>query len=238
MRVLILCLIAICGLSKYVESASVFCEFKESSSYGYECEVKYLTITSKEDRTITEAIGYHASGKNNRDVKYFHSINHIVKFFPLGLATIFNNLENVYIHISQLSEIHSSDLKQFGDKLKKLWLTYNAIEVLESDLFQYNPNLNYIDFISSKIKHIDDGTFRGLEQLSQLYLNGGLPCIDKGATTRSDVITLITEAEIKCKDYTSMLNKHKEETRAQLDEMNKKLLQQDAKLLKCRCESP
>lgn len=199
MKVSILCLIALCGLSSHVESVAVRCNFEEGSD-GYECEVKSLTITSKNDRTITQVFGYHQRGKSHSDIKHFNCDNQAVNFFPYGLTNFFKNLENVKVSTSsRLNEIYSSDLRQFGDKLKTLWLSNNAIEVLEADLFQFNPNLEYLGFHRNKIYYIYDGAFRGLEKLKHLELHGNI-CINKYATDRSDVIALFSEAEMNCKN--------------------------------------
>lgn len=228
MKVLIMCLFLLCGLSNYVESVVVVCDFNNSNN-GYMCDVKYLKITTKENRTITGVIGDHLSGKSNSDVKFIKSENHIVKFFPLELARLFEYLEIVQINNAALFEIHSSDFQQFGGNLKKLSMDNNAIQVLEADLFQYNANLNYISLSSNKLRHVDDETFRGIEELTALYLRHN-PCIDNYEQSRDNVIALISQAELSCKDYTYMLKKYQEATQAQLDAMS-------AKILQCQCSS-
>lgn len=252
MKFLILSFIALLGLSEYVGSVTLHCEFGDDY-FGYKCDVKSFKITSKDDQTITEITGDHTSGRNHSDVKYFHSQQNTVKFFPLKLADFFMNLDHVLIYTATLSEIHSSDLKQFGGKLKGIWLDNNEVEYLEADLFQHNPNLIYITFWKNKIRHIDDGTFKNLEKLIQLTFHGGNPCIDKSASIRSQVIELISVAELKCKDFAYMqLKKYQEIMKVQLDEVNEKLSQQnaknqeinlkfeqmEAKFLQCDCRMP
>lgn len=237
MKVSILCLIALFEFSLYVESVVVDCEFKDDASLGYYCGVKTLNISSKDDRTITEVTGEHFSGKTNSDVKTFYSDHQIVKFCPLGLATFFTNLKSFRINAATLSEIHSSDLKQFGDKLTGIHMGNNLIEILEADLFQFNPNLDHISFFNNKMRHVDDGTFRGLPKLTHLRLNGGNICINKHATARSTVIPLITEIELKCKDFAFVRSKnHQEVSQVQLDELNAKISQQNATILEMKAQ--
>lgn len=223
MKILVLCLIALYGLSHYVESVAVFCEFKDDKEKGYKCEVKYMKITSKEDRTITDVTGDHLNGNTFAEVVYFDSDHNTIKFFPLELKTFFKNLVNVRIVNATMSEIHSSDLHQFDEQLMNLWLSDNEIEFIESDLFQFNENLNVISFYNNKLRHIDNGTFGELKKLVKLRLDGN-SCIDKIAHNRNSVIDLIPEAELDCKDYPYMVKYYK----THIDELKAKLL--DCKL--------
>lgn len=230
MKFIIFFLFAILS-SSFIDSVIVLCKYEDHKSYGYKCVVKYLNISSKEDQTITDVIGDHRNGRNNSDVKYFNANEQIVKYFPLNLSSIFNNLETILINNANLSEIHSSDLQQFGENLKHLYLNDNSLEILEADLFQFNPNLKKIYLNRNKLKFIDDGAFRGLKKLIQLYLNGNL-CMNKDADKRSNVKALIPEAEKKCKNYAFMLRKLQRDTRAQFDEFNREM---KTKFLKCQC---
>lgn len=233
MQVLILCLIAL----SYVESVVVECEFKNHKKYGYMCDVIDLRITSKDDRTVNVVIGDHLDDRTDSDVTVFNSTRFTVKYFPLELTSFFDNLEFVHIERANLSEVHSSDLQQFDDKLKKLWLGYNLIDILEADLFVFSPNLETISFYFNNLRFIDDGTFKGLEELFDLQLQN--PCIDNYATTREDAVALIAEAELKCKNFAYLLKKYQEVTQAQFDKINQEM---DAKLeeisSRCQCGSP
>lgn len=212
MKVLILSLIALCGLS-LVEGVILTCKYK-TDSLGYRCKAQSWKITSKNDRTITQVNGQHLSGKGDSDVKYFESDGHVLKFFPLGLAAKLLNLEIVEIQHAALGGVNSSDLQQFGGKLKTLLLYHNVIEHLEANLFKFNPNLKEISFKDNKIRQIEDEAFKGLDNLKRIHIQG--PCIDKSASTRTDVIFLISQAEFKCKDYAVMLKNLERTTQAQL----------------------
>jgi hypothetical protein len=175
------------------------CHYGGSS---YFCEVQNDPVTtSKDSRDITGVRGTHLSGKTNDDVIRFDIISNTVNYFPRGITKYFKNIRIVEIGHANLKEITKEDLKEFGDKLKKLYLLNNQIEVIEADLFIYNKNLEDIS-MTNKIKHIENGAFDHLKNLNTLYL-GDNPCTSGGnayAHSRSDVITLIENVEKKCKE--------------------------------------
>lgn len=198
MKVLVLSLIALCWLSLNVEGYEVKCHYTDVKNYGYKCQIRgSKIIASEDDRTITSVTGEHLNGKTDDDVMCFQSFGAFYNFFPLGLTDIFKNLEAVYIMRGNLTEIHSSDLQQFGEKLTKLNVNHNFIEVVEADLFQYNPNLEDIEIYDNKLRHIEVGAFGGLTNLKELELKRN-PCINKNARRRNDVIALVSDAELSC----------------------------------------
>lgn len=233
MKIFVLTLIALCSLNFYTESAAVVCEYLDSP-FGYSCKVKYLKITSKNDRIITDVIGDHQSEKTLSDVVYFNLTQNIVKFFPLELASFFKNLKTIQIIQASLSELHSSDLQQFGDKLEDLWLIRNKIDILEADVFKFNPNLENLQLYGNNLRYIDENAFRGLEKLHDLHLQGGNPCLSylkKFAENRTAVVSLLAEIKPKCKDYSYVFQKYRETYQTQIDVLNLKLLQCQIKQL-------
>lgn len=180
----------------YVESNAVDCEFGNIGSFGYQCYVKSIKITSKDNRTITNVTGDHQYEKSNNDVMFFNSQNHIMQFFPLELTKFFNNLKSVRIVTANMSEINCSDLKQFGENLTRLFLSSNVIKILEKDLFKFNKNLTSIDFYRNKLTKIHDGVFDGLN-LTSLYLNDN-PCINEYADNGTDVVAFSKRAYEQC----------------------------------------
>lgn len=203
MKILVLCLIAACSLS-YVESVELHCVFMDIDGSGYRCFVQSLTITSKNNRTITEVIGEHEKGRTNDDVVYLFSILKTIRFIPLEVGTFFKNLETIRISMAGLRGIESSDFEQFGGKLKKIAFDNNAIQVLEADLFQFNPNLESIDFNTNKIVRIEDGAFDGLYNLTSLYLNDNPCTFYEDEYSWTDVVSLtiknIKKAYEKCQN--------------------------------------
>lgn len=178
-----------------VESIKINCVFRDDMFDVYGCFVLNLTISSRDDRTITEISGSHLRGRTNEDVKSFNSGFKNVNFFPLGITKIFPNLESFDFQNSNLLEIRSSDLEQFGGNLKQIWLSGNKIEFLEENLFKFNLNLEVIDLHTNKIAYIDDGTFAGFSKLKALNLNSN-PCINRSEGVSDSILI----AERECKD--------------------------------------
>jgi Leucine-rich repeat (LRR) protein len=150
---------------------------------------------------VTEVNLTHEDGKNNEDVKDFSSFDENVKYFPLNLGNFFNNLESVKITRGGLKEISGEDLKQFGEKLKKISLETNEIQKVEKILFENNKNLEIILLGENKIKIIEKEAFGGLEKLTKLSLEDN-PCTsdsDRAMSDREAVEYLISEVEKKCK---------------------------------------
>lgn len=199
-----------------VESTAIFCDFKEES-FGYQCSVKYMKITSKNEQNITGVFGDHKSGKSNDDVINFKSEDHVANYFPHNLTNFFKNLQIIQINNASLTEIHNLDLKELGSKLTKFEALNNSIKILEFDLFKNNPNLEIIDLSNNKINHIDDGVFTSLKNLKNLKLEGN-SCINEKS------VDLVFEAETKCKNFSFMLRRINEEFQAQLDVRDKKLI--------------
>lgn len=206
-----------------MESVELFCDFREDE-LGYKCESKGVAITSRNDRTIHSIIGEHLNGKTNEDVKFFRNYKVIMNYFPLNLTNGFKNLEVVQVNYSDLKRITSSDLEQFGEKLKILWIGNNIVEVIEADLFKYTPNIESIGLSPQKIKHVDDGAFTKLNKLHSLWFSKN-PC---GVRTnvendRMSVLTLITRIEMECKEATLLLKTQVDELREDFAQMKKDL---------------
>lgn len=207
-----------------VNSISVDCEFRDDEwgggKYGYECFVKSINITSKNDRTITEITGAHLEGRNNCNVVQFDSRVKSANYFPKDLEKFFPNIETIVIVTGAgLKEISKEDLKPFGTKLRALFIGQNPFDVVDFDLFRYNPNLELISFYESPIKHIDDGTFDNLPKLSTLIMTN-VECAGNVASSgRLDTVKLIRYAERNCKDPT--IEKEREQIQALKYEIEK-----------------
>jgi hypothetical protein len=202
MKFLILC----CALAaiSLVGAITVECEFRDDDwgggKYGYECFVKSINITSKNNRTITEVIGTHIGNRSNCDVVQFDSRVPILNYFPLNLENIFPNIETIVVaNFGDLQELSAEDLKPFGLKLKHLFLGENSLQAIDFDLFRYNPNLELFAWYMNKIRHIDDGAFDNLPKLSNvLFLDE--KCSEGRSDDRLSTLKLIKKAERNCKD--------------------------------------
>lgn len=205
-----------------VESVKLLCNFETDDIHGYLCRAKNLQILSKNDRIISEVSGDHQSNKTNDDVVFFSSDLNVVRYFPLNLSHFFMNLESIQIEHSTLSEIHSSDLKEFGENLKNLWLGSNAIEALESNLFKFTPNLEEISFYGNQISHVDNGVFSNLQNLHTIFFTFNI--CDSGSSfngNKTAVLSVTKKIEEKCKDYQFMVKR----LQTRLDEVEEELSQ-------------
>lgn len=190
-------LIIFCG---EVQSLILECQFESLPFYGYSCKAKNRELVlSKDDREITEVKGQHSDQKTHDDVKCF-TAEAMIKYFPRGLAKFFKNIDCIDIQHSNLQEIKKDDLKEFGDKLRKLYLTYNQIRVIESDLFENNPNLEEIYLSDNLIRHVESGAFDGLRKFREMFLMDN-PCTNDYdfGYNREKVLARIERIEAKCK---------------------------------------
>jgi hypothetical protein len=234
----ILILICIFAVLNKCESIVIDCGNFGGHPY-YTCYVKNDQVpTSEDSRDITGIRGNHSIGKTDDDVTHFAIYGKTANFFPRGITKYFKNINYVSINNANLIEISKEDLKEFGDKLKELYLQFNKIEVIEADLFTYNKNLQLIDLRVNKIKHIDDGAFDHLKNLNQLILHEN-PCTPPGITadakSRSEVMKLIKTVEEKCKDHSYAFLQGKNDEIKKLREENEKLKDENKKL-KEKCQ--
>lgn len=224
-------LVALLSIFKTINGIVLVCDFKYQRNFDYTCDVKYLRITQKNDRTITEVFGDHLRLKSSDEVTHFNSKSNIIKFFPLNLPTFFKNLASIQIENATLREIEHTDLRQLGGTLKNLWLSETNIEALESGLFNYNPNISKLRFESNKIKHVDDGVISHLENLEELeFLEN--TCYYGSAHNRYEVQMTINEIELKCKDATYMAKRYQ----MQLEDLKDKMGRIEVECKCCKCE--
>jgi len=164
----------------------------------YQCAVNNNpNIRTKESAQISGISGTHQSSKNNDDVTGFYADRKRIQFFPKGLNKIFKNLKFIFIHKSQLKEIHQSDLKVFPN-LVYFYLVYNKIAVIEAGLFDFNPKLELVVFWESKIIHIDPNVFDNLNKLRYLWFEYVL-CVDQNIfNSREQVQEAIKVVKSNC----------------------------------------
>lgn len=182
-------------------SLNVKCDYKMETYdvlSSYTCDVQNnINVVLNEGLTINSAAGTHETGMDNNDVNCFCAYDKSFQFFPRNLDKIFKNLEGIIIGSAHIYEIHQEDLKPFTN-LVLFALQLNKIEVIEEDLFKYNPNLKYISLRDNKIKHIHSKVFDNLPQLVTLRLLDN-QCINKDSKLNSTAVTVtIKHVKIQC----------------------------------------
>lgn len=144
----------------------------------YTCLVKVDTyITTSDSVDILTAKGTHINGSNHNSVQAIKADNSRFSYFPHGLKRIFKKLKLIWIETCQMKEIHQTDLMLYPD-LEGLYVCGNDIQVLDEDLFNYNPSLKVFSCWYCNIFHVDSKVFDNLSKLFDVWLVVN-ECIDK-----------------------------------------------------------
>lgn len=181
------------------ESVDLQCDFMSFPVYvkddvsGTMCTATGIAFKHAND-TVTSVDGKSTPLPDIKTVKFYSPIT--VDYFPRGLEKVFPNLEAILILGSPLKSIEQSDLKPFGSKLKKLVIKQSEIEKLDSNLFEHNPELRWIEFNENKIKSVGKDLLKSLTLVRVDFYDN--ICINKGEKKKDQVQALITELEEKC----------------------------------------
>ena len=129
-------------------------------------------------------------------MKIFEARGKNLKRFPLELGAFLPNLEVITIERG-LTEIHKEDLEQFPS-LRKLYLSKNELQDIESELFVNNPDLELIFLGNNKIKSVAAEVFDGLENLQHLGFERNKCFTAAVENNRDGVLKLIQNIYQKC----------------------------------------
>jgi len=127
-----------------------------------------------------------------------------VDYLPLGLGAIFENIDTIFLRKGFIS-LRKENLKQFP-KLKYAAIQFCKLEVLEQDLFMYNPHIESISFASSHLKFVHPDVLKSLTKLTHANF-GGNPCINFEAMKKEDVDDLSNRFLASCQDL-KLARKH------------------------------
>ncbi|KAL7011925.1 hypothetical protein ACKWTF_014518 [Chironomus riparius] len=200
------------AFSGFSQSATFECDYK-AGAWGtlgttYYCLVSNSAIiTSPDEAQVYDISGTHLAGHNDDSVGAFYNVaKGQIHYFPRGIAKFLKNLKGIYFRGTGLKEIHQSDLRPYP-KLANLYLYISSLEVLEKDLFKFNPNLDYINLKSNKISHIDSNVFDNLPKLKTLYLESN-NCVNmKAEDNPTEVQNIIKIVKSHCtnSDFSNLL---------------------------------
>lgn len=76
----------------------------------------------------------------------------------------------------------------------------NNIEVIDSDLFDFTPNIERIDFDNNKIKLVGKRAFSKLKNLSKLFFSNN-QCFSGNARDKLEVFEIIAEIDNNCDGF-------------------------------------
>lgn len=141
--------------------------------------------------------GAHRRGQTLNDVIVFWSVRQTTNFFPQNIKRFFENVQKVLLYTSNISALSKYDLQPLGSQLTHFWFHGNRVEAIESDLFEFTPNVEVIEFSNSQVKYVGGGAFSNLKKLRQLSFTDN-PCHSNNATSRSEVIDLALAIESDC----------------------------------------
>jgi hypothetical protein len=165
---------------EYIENCVLNC---------YQCtSVKF--IVTKPNQTVTDINGEHLEYENSQDANSLRIIDQIVKFFPSGLGHHFPYLLVLKIWSSSLSHLSQRDLKEFK-YLTDLSVSGNNLEVLDSNLFDFNHHLKHIDFTRNRIKHVGLNLLKPLHKLAfaDFYQNDCIRSVSSANLLTNDLST-------------------------------------------------
>jgi hypothetical protein len=172
---------------------TIDCEFASKSSghwtvvgEAYTCYIRNIEVTKKE--VVTEIKGSHEGTFTNGNLKALNIYGKTCNVIPSGFDTFFTDVEAFSVNESHLKTVTNEDLKQFP-KLREIWLYTNDLEFLPSNLFEFNPKVEYIVFKHNKISYVGAEFFNYLPNLSKASFYSNV-CINSAANELSELPAL------------------------------------------------
>jgi hypothetical protein len=167
----------------------------------YACLSRGLSnITQSE--SMTAVYGNHMNGKSNDDVGLFFIYNDTtLTFFPKDMEYFFPNLIGLYFNGCNIFTVNGDELNHFGN-LSWFSLTFQPnLERIPGNLFAKTPLIYTIYMYSNRIKHVGENLLDSLEHLRYAHFGNNF-CVQKVATTRADIPSLIEHLRTNCTDTT------------------------------------
>lgn len=119
-----------------------------------------------------------------------------INYLPSGYGKFFTALLGLSVENCELKELTQKDLKEFP-KLQHIWIFRNSVKILKKGLFQYNPDLLYINFNSNKIKEIYSKIFDDLKVLNVIEMTKNA-CIDLKTSKDTSLSAVIEKVKESC----------------------------------------
>lgn len=216
-------------------AVNVQCDFKFENwaviERVYECKLHDLEITLK-NQTIGRVSGDHAKDNNHNTVHALHIFGQKCFYFPQNFRNFFGNLEGLLIAYCGLKRISNTELQQFP-KLQILLMPNNHLEVLEKDLFKFNPRIKALVLNHNKIKHIAHGILSPMKSLAKIFLYKNY-CIDNVAVNPIQMDELVTEMIEHCPPERIQVHQPvpKTETQLKFEEIEGKMMELEKKMMK------
>ncbi|CAG9797633.1 unnamed protein product [Chironomus riparius] len=185
-------------LDKESEDAYFPDSMAPENSKHYHCkvtEINDLTYVS----FILKIFGQHLNGYENKDVESVQISSQPRQFLPLGFTKFFPNLEAFHMEKSGLMSLQKWDLYEFK-KLQVLILNDNKLVALDVGLFEFTPNLKYVNFERNKLIHIDALVFEDLPNLRKVKMLSNICIYSSASFTVSTLDNLPISLLQKCQN--------------------------------------
>lgn len=174
----------------------------------YGCNAKILTYGLENDH-LTDVDEDHLKGRTNDDVKVLAIDSQPYDKVPKDITNFFPNIETLLIQDCQMTNISNIDLKPFT-KLKQLSLYSNSLEAIESNLFEFVPDVVYINFRMNPIKYVGTDILLTLLNLRTASFDRN-ECIAKEVwESPEEIQTLQKLLKVHCQPAPWMLRKEEE----------------------------
>lgn len=149
---------------------NIECEYKTLDGWrflepSYGCVI--MTLNVKRKVHVTNTSGTHADGYSHGAVKIIKIYEKSCEMIPSGFGSFFPSVEAFSVRRSKLKTVTSADIQQFSH-LRELWLDGNNLEYLESNLFEFNKEVEYINCASNNIKYIGGSFLENLPNLQDV----------------------------------------------------------------------
>lgn len=154
-------------------------------------------IASDSETSVTAVQGLHLDERNNNDVVSLAAIQtRNIDLMPNNIGSFFPNIEAVEFMDGSTSSISAENLQQFPN-LRSLNLYGLNLISLSSDLFTYNPDLEWLDVQVNQIELVGLNLLDNLPKLTTARFSRNV-CINMNANTRQEVEALQLELRLRC----------------------------------------
>lgn len=197
----------------------VTCDFNDlqwpTVGTKYSCSVKSFS-SDERSAQITNVRGGHQPRKSNSDVKFLDikSLRLNAGIWGLqelskGFENFFPNIEGLRVANTRLSGISKSDIRVFP-KLRHLDLSNNDFVRIESDLFEENLEIKFLNFRNNKLFIIGHDIFKPLKNLTKAFFLRNA-CIDQDASENSQITALQATINLNCVEKKQLKSFHDSE---------------------------